>query len=776
MADTTDDKIKSKNSNNTPPAKDSSSDKKETSFWDDVKSVGNLVTESWSYSNDNYDPTLNRVGIGMAGGAVVGATTGAATVAVAGGTAGTVVVPGLGTAVGTAGGAVIGAVGGTVVGGVGGAIAAVTHETTKEKEKESRRWDAFTGNIDPNEGKEEAEKAFSKIDPVIFATKTNPHCICDDPICTENAIIQCAWGSAFAKLHVVAPKRTLIGPFKNRVIIPADVLAGANMEGFGACWNLANPLTLSMTITASAIAQKFVWTPSPCTASIAPTPWLPTQIVGYQSPVPVVTQKSVCVCWGLGIISFIDNGQNNNAAPVRFDCGNWKENVHNAIKVATFGLGGVASIAGSVAKFAKAAEAVNAAKAAKLAQVANIAQKVGVGADGTSALLTGVDGGIYLSEGKKMEAIMSFAMAGLGAWGTAGGIRNIARGDDAIAITEQIAKRRNEVIKIAEAKTPAEFQSLLKRTDDGLLNAIKNSTAKGSSSNLGQKLNNLTSKGTELDTNLAKVEALGRAKGNVTNKSTKLSKAIKERDGIVDIMDGLQKERATAMESLTASLRNQKSAKEAFIKAEGALEKARAENGAALKQYLNGEISQSEWLEVSGKLTKAENAWTEAKNALKLADDGVTDAAQVAKDINKRIEPVRNKLTDANGKVISAMNDYEKAVSKSSGIISQEDEIIQNAKKVLGERNDIINSIQNDLAIVSNNKVSHGLDMIDSVVTHEATGISKGIISQDLMTHAIIDDNPDLVDLINDPEKRKYTLDNDAIAQLTADDNNNNNK
>lgn len=44
------------------------------------------------------------------------------------------------------------------------------------------------------------------------------------------------------------------------------------------------------------------------------------------------------------------------------------------------------------------------------------------------------------------------------------------------------------------------------------------------------------------------------------------------------------------------------------------------------------------------------------------------------------------------------------------------------------------------------------------------------------MTHAIIDDNPDLVDLINDPEKRKYTLDNDAIAQLTADDNNNNNK
>lgn len=174
MADTTDDKIKSKNSNNTPPAKDSSSDKKETSFWDDVKSVGNLVTESWSYSNDNYDPTLNRVGVGMAGGAVVGATTGAATVAVAGGTAGTVVVPGLGTAVGTAGGAVIGAVGGTVVGGVGGAIAAVTHETTKEKEKESRRWDAFTGNIDPNEGKEEAEKAFSKIDPVIFATKTNP--------------------------------------------------------------------------------------------------------------------------------------------------------------------------------------------------------------------------------------------------------------------------------------------------------------------------------------------------------------------------------------------------------------------------------------------------------------------------------------------------------------------------------------------------------------------------------------------------------------------------
>ena len=34
-----------------------------------------------------------------------------------------------------------------------------------------------------------------------------------------------------------------------------------------------------------------------------------------------------------------------------------------------------------------------------------------------------------------------FAMAGLGAWGTASGIRNIARGDDAIAVTEQIAKR-----------------------------------------------------------------------------------------------------------------------------------------------------------------------------------------------------------------------------------------------------------------------------------------------------------------------------------------------
>lgn len=44
------------------------------------------------------------------------------------------------------------------------------------------------------------------------------------------------------------------------------------------------------------------------------------------------------------------------------------------------------------------------------------------------------------------------------------------------------------------------------------------------------------------------------------------------------------------------------------------------------------------------------------------------------------------------------------------------------------------------------------------------------------MTHAIIDDNPDLVDLINDPEKRIYALDDDAIAQLTADDNNNNNK
>lgn len=396
----------------------------EGGWFDSLKTVGSLGLDSMKYSFTEYRAPGVATGAGIAVGAVGGAVIGTKYGGAGGAAVGTAAAPGPGTVAGGTIGAAVGAVGGAVVGGVAGGIMANSGDAP-ENEQKAQRWDAFAGNIDYEASKKDALNALNQTSQKMHPEKVQNHAICGQPICTENAVMQCVWGSCFSKLHIVDPKRPFIGTtFKNRVAIMTDMIPGANIDGFAACWNLLNPMTAAATTAASLIAHTFVWTPSPCIASIAPTPWMPMQMKGLVHEVPVVTQPSMCICWGLGFISFVDCGQGNNAIAPGMSSGNTSADIHNWFKVATFGLGFAGGVTGAIAK---AAELQKLALAAK-------------GFDVAAGLATMAEGGVYLYEGSTAEGLTALALGALGSAAAVAGLR-----------AQQLARMKEVATKAAKA-------------------------------------------------------------------------------------------------------------------------------------------------------------------------------------------------------------------------------------------------------------------------------------------------------------------------------------
>jgi hypothetical protein len=287
---------------------------------------------------------------------------------------------------------------------------------------------------------EETQTRLNQIDQSGFPPKNGFHSIGGIPVCTENAIIKCAMGSVFSKLHVMEPTRSCsIGTgIKNRYAVVTDFVPGVNFDGFGACWNILNPSVAAATLAASIAAGCFVLTPMPCLATMVPSPWVPMQYKVIDRKCQfVLTQNCLCTCWGLGFINFVHCGQGLDPSPpgLRVGEGNldWHAVTALAVNIIGSGVGGAASIfskGAEVAAAARAAEAASlvskgamatadAAKAAEMAatmmNVAKTAGNVAKGADYLSNGLTIGDGINYLAEGNTAEGLLNISLGGLGA-------------------------------------------------------------------------------------------------------------------------------------------------------------------------------------------------------------------------------------------------------------------------------------------------------------------------------------------------------------------------
>ena len=338
--------------------------------------------------------------------------------------------------------------------------------------------------------REKALKQWEGIDQSLFPPKNSFHKIFGQDICTENAIIKCAMGSVFSKLHVVIPRRAAIGTtIKNRVAFITDFVPGANFDGFGACWNILNPVVLANTLAASAIAGTFVLTPAPCMATMMPTPWIPMQpsVLGNKSLL-FLTQPCMCSCWGLGFINIIHCGQGLDCSAPGFSNGNGNIDYHAVLGLAANIVG---AGAGALAAGAKAATAMsNAARAAqaaamatKIAKAAKLAEKASTWADRVSTGLTVGDGVSNVVEGNTAAGATELVTAGAGVLlGKAGNIGkksvtnqarnavpNEVRGDfDNIA---QIADNPEQIKQIVQ-NNPEIYGNL--STDEASLNKIVN--------------------------------------------------------------------------------------------------------------------------------------------------------------------------------------------------------------------------------------------------------------------------------------------------------------
>ena len=271
----------------------------------------------------------------------------------------------------------------------------------------------------------EFNDSLTKYDQSDFADRKEPHKVYGMPICTENAIMTCAMGTVFSKLRIIDPTRkTILGKCpKNRCAVVTDCVPGVNFDGFGPCWNILNPLVLELTIAASLAAGTFVLTPAPCLGTMMPSPWMPLAPNVLVDKKPVLLDKSLSNCWGLGFITFQECGQGLGPETHWFSDDNGKVNLHlvfaMAANVLGSAVGGVGAIAKSIAAAKAAAQAAHAvalgargaeaaAQAAKLAQFAKIAGVTSkVGSYGSNAAQI-FDGILYASEEDYLSAGLNF--------------------------------------------------------------------------------------------------------------------------------------------------------------------------------------------------------------------------------------------------------------------------------------------------------------------------------------------------------------------------------
>ena len=298
----------------------------------------------------------------------------------------------------------------------------------------------FTDNFDYEKIQKEATAQLNRVDQSMFPARNGFHSAIQGSlnICTENAIMQCAMGSVCSKLHIMDPLRgSVIGTgIKNRCAVITDCVPGLNFDGFGACWNILNPAVAAATLAASIAAGTFVLTPMPCLATMMPSPWLPIlgEMIAIRK-IPVLVDKSLCNCWGLGFITITHCGQGLDASPIRLTNADGTINWHQVASLAANVLGTVLSGGGAiVANVAKAAAAAKgaqavaaaakagetaraaslAAKAANAMKVANVAGKVGKVGDIGSNVITIGDGVGYIVEGEITSGLLNIGGGTIG--------------------------------------------------------------------------------------------------------------------------------------------------------------------------------------------------------------------------------------------------------------------------------------------------------------------------------------------------------------------------
>jgi hypothetical protein len=246
-----------------------------------------------------------------------------------------------------------------------------------------------TDSFDYQAIQEQALAKCKNLDMSIF-TKKESHNITLTDVCTENAIVKCAMGSIFSKMHLTFEKRPVIGTkFKNRMLVQTDFVPGMNFDGFGPCWNLLNPAVAAATLAASLAAGTFILTPVPCQATMLPTPWVTTQYttMDVSSGIPqlALTKSCVCTCWGIGAIQFVHCGQDQPPGAPGFSKGvdlngnslgiDGEAIFGLALNILGSGAGAVAGFAGKTAQGARALQAMNAARAATAADRALMTTK-----------------------------------------------------------------------------------------------------------------------------------------------------------------------------------------------------------------------------------------------------------------------------------------------------------------------------------------------------------------------------------------------------------------
>jgi hypothetical protein len=135
-------------------------------------------------------------------------------------------------------------------------------------------------------------------------------------ICTSNAVVRCSFGMLFGQLLVPPFHRVCLGHTpSNPVANIMDCLPNnINIPHFGLCFNLLNPAVAAAT-TAATIAKGgvFTLTPAPCIGTMAPSPWIPVT-KNLCGQMPLLTQSSMSLCWGIGSISILHCGQGLEAS------------------------------------------------------------------------------------------------------------------------------------------------------------------------------------------------------------------------------------------------------------------------------------------------------------------------------------------------------------------------------------------------------------------------------------------------------------------------------
>ncbi len=298
----------------------------------------------------------------------------------------------------------------------------------------------FTDNFDYEKIQKQSTAHLNRVDQSMFPARAGFHSALQGSLnlCTENAIVQCAMGSVCSKLHVMDPLRgSAIGTtIKNRCAVITDCVPGLNFDGFGACWNILNPAVAAATLAASIAAGTFVLTPMPCLATMMPSPWLPIlgEMISIRK-IPVLVDKSISNCWGLGFITISHCGQGLDATPIRLTNVDGTVNWHLVLPLAAniagavfSGGGALVANAAKAAAAAKGAQAVAAAtkaeqaaraaaladKAANALKVANVAAKVGKGGDIASNAITIADGIGYIAEGDITSGLLNIGGGTLG--------------------------------------------------------------------------------------------------------------------------------------------------------------------------------------------------------------------------------------------------------------------------------------------------------------------------------------------------------------------------